>query len=108
MSSFLTFSLGSGGDAVVQSSRGAAELCLHVLSGHVERRLHLRRAPPLEVRRAETVCVEEICGSGEFNSGGKTLCSGENRDKVTGWRLFSHRPLFQGHTEVQQLQKIFE
>lgn len=42
VSSYLPPSLRSGGDAVVQSSRGAAELCLHVLSGHVERRLHLR------------------------------------------------------------------
>lgn len=46
-------SLCSGGDAVVQSPRGAAELCLHVLSGHVERRLHLRWALPPEVRSVE-------------------------------------------------------
>lgn len=44
-------SLCSGGDAVVQSPWGAAQLCLHVLSGHVERWLHLRWALPVEVRR---------------------------------------------------------
>lgn len=36
---------------MVQSSRSAAQLRLHVLGGHVERRLRLRRALPVEVRR---------------------------------------------------------
>lgn len=39
----------AGGDAVVQSPRGAAQLGVHVLRGRVERRLHLRRALPAEV-----------------------------------------------------------
>lgn len=84
----------AGGDAVVQSPRGAAQLCLHVLSGHVERRLHLRWAPPVEVRRVWAWLA----------AGDMWPC----RVSFNLSHLFSHRPLFQGYTEVQQLQKIFE
>lgn len=45
----------SGGDTLVSSSWGAAELCLHVLGGHVECRMHLCWALPLEVRAAQTL-----------------------------------------------------
>ena len=96
----------SGGDAVVQSSWGAAQLCLHVLSGHVERRLHLRRALPLEVRRAQSasgwrryVTLESLILEVKTHSAVV---------KIASWCLFSCRPLFRGYTEVQQLQKIFE
>lgn len=41
---------------MVPSSRGAAELRVHVLGGRVERRMHLRRALPLEVWMSESVC----------------------------------------------------
>lgn len=45
----------SGGDTLVSSSWGAAELCLHVLGGHVECWMHLCWALPLEVRAAQTL-----------------------------------------------------
>lgn len=51
----LSPSVCSGGDALVSSSWGAAELWLHVLGGRVERRVHLCWALPVEVRAAQTV-----------------------------------------------------
>lgn len=50
----------SGGDSVVSSSWSAAEHRLHVLRGHVERRLHLRWAFPPEVRHSERSDAEVL------------------------------------------------
>lgn len=85
--------VGAGGDAVVPSARGAAKLGLRVLGGRVERRLCLCRAAPAEVGGPSLA----LCFPGPGEGGGSSsLC------------LSSHRPLFQGYSEMQQLLKIFE
>lgn len=88
--------VGAGGDAVVPSARGAAKLGLHVLGGRVERRLCLCRAAPAEVGGPSLA----LCFPGPGGGWGVP----HSAFRVSS----SHRPLFQGYSEMQQLLKIFE
>lgn len=74
---------GVGRDPVVSSSGGVAELCLHVLSGHVERWLHLCRAFPLEVSIKNHKIPDSSNTSKARNDAAMLLCSAGRCLKAT-------------------------